>query len=89
MTQDDTAIVDRLKHESFVRWTRASGIRQWQPCDVRSEVMLNAARHIEAMAKQIAQLKSALDMMEHVQIDCGVLQETNKRLELQLAEARK
>ena len=62
MTQDDSAIIDRLKHESMVRWVRASGRRGWRPCDVRSEVMLDAAHHIETMAREISALKDALEM---------------------------
>ncbi len=86
MTQDDSAIIDRLKHESMVRWVRASGRDGWQPCDVRSEVMLNAARHIESMAKHIQQLKAALDMKTGVEMECS---EYWKQTQIQASEIRK
>jgi len=86
VTQDDHSIYDRLQHESLVRWVRASGRSGWQACDVRSEVMLDAARHIRSMAARIDEFKKALEMHHVVQHD---LMEAFEKMKQQAAELEK
>jgi len=80
VTQDDSAIIDRLKHEAMVRWVRASGRDVWQPCDVRSEVMLNAARHIANMAERMEELKRAIATNHGYREELVEEMERNQRL---------
>ncbi len=88
MTQDDMAIYDRLKHESLVRWVRSSGRSGWQACDVRSEVMLDAAKHIRSMAERIDEFKKALEMHHVVQHDLRVALDETKKQAAELEKLR-